>query len=164
MNQLGDLEKIEDRVRYLCRKWGCPRDDENDVVQEVYLLMLEKERKIENATSQAIHNVCQNPLASLPGLVDLATPLKLAEDREERERLLARLTLEDREVAQLLEEGYTLLEVCDKLGLQYKNLHAHLEELKQRVEAGGALYPDRGGLFMPGGECKVQSLGANNLS
>lgn len=125
-----DLKRTEQRARQLCKKWGCPKQDRDDVIQEVHLLMLENGRKVGSAVTQAMRNVCRNPAMPVPNLADETTPAQLAENREEQELKLERLAPQGQEVARMLLDGYTIVEIAEEMGVSYQRVLQSLLERK----------------------------------
>ncbi len=135
------LKKIEQRARQLCKKWGCPKQDQADVIQEVFLLTLQDGRKVESAVTQAMRNVCRDPALPVPNLADETTPAQLAEEREEQELILERLAPRDQGVAPMLEGGHTMAEIAKKTGVSYHEVDQHLRNVAQRAKNGSRLGP-----------------------
>ncbi len=84
---------------------------------------------------EAIHTVMTGKIyVSSAVLSNLMDAQRLAKDPDSA---FAKLTDREREVLQLLAEGYATKEVADKLNLSVPTVHTHRQHLMQKLEARG---------------------------
>lgn len=159
----SDVQQIEKQIRALALRAGCEEADLDDVVQEAFVRLLSRPSfmklrpsdgrrgaAIKSATLRAMKVVNRQHVGETvarPQVRDeTSDPAKLAEDQDEHEHMMAKLAPRDREVARMLEQGYTIQEIADKTGVNYGEVHQHMRLLAQRNKEGvrlGAPYRRR---------------------
>ena len=151
MNPLDklDLSETEQRIRTLCRGWGCPDQDLGDVVQEAFLLMAQGNPNVSNAASVAMRRICPRTSISIRSVdprwldehfqSDSPSPDEHAEIREEIGDALGKLSGKNFEISRGLYEGRTLQNIADALGMTIEAVRwriAHYQD-EQEVESTG---------------------------
>ena len=131
-----DLKKTEQQIRALCRRWNCPEQDRNDVVQEAFLILLQTGGKVSTAASRAMRQVCgrgEDALQYVDSLNNIPDPVDMQGMRQEVADAVETLSGEQWQIIKWRDEGYTLKEIGAKLGITS-------ERVRQRIQ--GKAYQD----------------------
>ncbi len=123
-----DLKKTEQQIRALCRRWNCPEQDRNDVVQEAFLILLQTGGKVSTAASRAMRQVCGRGEDALQYVDSLnGIPEDIVEPDQQAKLEIGRLSDEERQILDWRKAGYTLTEIWAKLGVTYETVRMRLD-------------------------------------
>jgi len=141
------VRRHQQRVFRLAGRFFRKREDVEDVAQETFLIAWEKlpsfrgEAPFEHWLTRLCLNCCYGRLRKKkvleePFSADVEAPSSSPDARIEVQRLLRRLSVEDRFILLLLDgEGWSVAEIADKLGWSRVNVKVRAHRARKRLRA-----------------------------